>query len=57
MLWLTRKDGETLVLLTDSEEITIHFEFIRDRIGVAIDAPATVKVLRGELLADVCEPG
>ena len=49
MLKLSRKDGETLVLLTDHEEITIHFELIRDRIGVAIAAPESVRILRGEL--------
>lgn len=39
MLNLTRRSGETLVLETEKEEVTIHFRLDGNKIKLAIDAP------------------
>lgn len=50
MLKLTRRPGETIVLETDNEEITLHFKLDGKLIKVGIDAPKSVNIARGELL-------
>ena len=50
MLILTRRPGETLVLQTDHEEIEIQFGLDGRQIKVSIDAPPSVRIVRGELL-------
>ena len=46
---LTRRPGETIVLTTGNEEITIHFDLASRQIKVSVDAPLSVDILRGEL--------
>ncbi|MFP5415235.1 MAG: carbon storage regulator [Gammaproteobacteria bacterium] len=50
MLKLTRRPGETLILETENEKITLHFDLDGKQIKVRIDAPASVNIVRGEVL-------
>lgn len=50
MLKLTRRTGETLILETETEQITIYFDLEGSQIKVGIDAPPSVNIVRGELL-------
>lgn len=53
MLTLTRKEGQTIALSINTGEgrITIKVASLRgNRVRLAIDAPAAVKILRGELV-------
>lgn len=53
MLVLTRKEDQTLRLFAADGEITIHVGQVRgERVTLAIAAPPSVKVLRGELRLD-----
>lgn len=55
MLTLTRKEGQTIALSINTGEgrITIKVASLRgNRVRLAIDAPAAVKILRGELIDD-----
>ena len=55
MLTLTRKEGQTIALSINTGEgrITIKVASLRgNRVRLAIDAPAAVKILRGELIED-----
>jgi carbon storage regulator CsrA len=53
MLILTRRAGETVVLETENEKITLHFDLDGRQIKVGISAPQSVHVVRGELLERV----
>ena len=55
MLTLTRKEGQTIAIENNTGEgrITIKVASLRaGRVRLAIDAPAAVKILRGELIED-----
>lgn len=51
MLVLTRKEGETLLLGDDIEVRVVRIDGEHVRLGIV--APRSVRVLRGELLADI----
>lgn len=57
MLILTRRRGESLVFfLADGQEIVVDFRRCRaGQVQVAIDAPAEVGIVRGEIV-DQREP-
>ena len=49
MLKLSRRSGETLVLLTEEGKVTIHFRLESGRAKLEIEAPKSVKIWRGEI--------
>lgn len=51
MLVLSRKEGETLLLGDDIEIRIVRID--GDHIRLGISAPQSVRILRGELLADI----
>ena len=55
MLTLTRKEGQEIALSINTGEGRITIKVARlqgNRVRLAIDAPAAVKILRGELIED-----
>jgi carbon storage regulator CsrA len=57
MLVLTRKRNEKLVLMTSDGPVEVQLTQIRgDAVRLGITAPATVKVLRGELVDEDGRP-
>jgi len=49
MLKLSRRTGETLVIQTETEKVTIHFKIEDGRAKLEIKAPKSVKIWRGEI--------
>jgi len=49
MLKLSRRNGETLVIQTETEKVTIHFKIEGGRAKLDIKAPKSVKIWRGEI--------
>lgn len=49
MLKLSRRSGEKLVIQTETEKVTIHFDIKGGRAKLDIKAPKSVKIWRGEI--------
>jgi carbon storage regulator CsrA len=54
MLKLTRREGEALILTTSDGEIVVSLERLSgSQVKLGIEAPKSVRVLRGELLGSI----
>jgi len=54
MLFISRKEGESIILNTPDGDVKITIKSIRssDQVKIAIDAPDTVEILREELVSN-----